>query len=833
MAHSMWHNRRVIVAGGTAGFGLVLARHLAAAGARVLVVGRSGEGVRQALAYGERRGVSLRGLTADLDRWLSGRPTVARPLSPAARAARWVWRRPAVVGVGLAMVAALLMAAWTGAQRARDSRRLVEREDEIRRQRAVAELRRGFEALRAGNVAEAAGQLEATRAIDPGLAGSLAGRWLLRRSHGERSILWGEDPLGSAEDSPSRTRDLYAIALSPDGDSAAVAAADGRVHLLSGLRGTVSSTSARGHDEVNAVAFSRDGSMLATAGQDGRLRWWHVGVQGLQPAGEATLDAGPLYASAFSPDGRSLVTGGEDRVVRLVRLDSPDQPAELFQFAAPPGKSPEIESALFVDDSRVAVSCGDVIALVDATGSGMVREFQRPFIGNRNAVLGGLAVSPDGSRLAACGTDNAAHVWNLDSGKIQRSLPVHPAWVQGCVFSPDGSQFATACRDGAVRVFDLTTSREVNRLLGHVGRVWSIAWEPAGTLLTAGADGTIRRWDPGRGFDASMLRELSLPGDEIVDVSAGPGRGRTPAESRSTAAGEVFAVDRQGGLGEIDLDQGRRRSVAVGDGAKSWHVAGDRNRRRLAVCDQGVAGVRVVSMGNSFGQVQHVALPPGVDPAEANACWTPAGDLVVRSRDGSLVWCSADLARSRRIGTVEGVVHVLAAAPAGPPRVALVGDRALIHPVTESAAAPLALGPPVVLPVPIETTAVAWSPDAAVLACGTRTGAVQFFDAATGTLLGGLSPHERPIVGLAFSPDGRIVLSADLHAVRISDAATLTSLDELQSGIDVRCIGLTADAARRRGGAGGGGGQSCFSEGSLATGSSDTRTGTHQKLASC
>ena len=41
-----WHNRRVIVAGGTAGFGLVLARHLAAAGAGVLVVGRSGEGVR-------------------------------------------------------------------------------------------------------------------------------------------------------------------------------------------------------------------------------------------------------------------------------------------------------------------------------------------------------------------------------------------------------------------------------------------------------------------------------------------------------------------------------------------------------------------------------------------------------------------------------------------------------------------------------------------------------------------------------------------------------------------------------------------------------------------
>ncbi len=66
----MWRDRRVIVAGGTAGFGLVLARHLAAAGARPLVVGRSGEGVRRALEACERGlgGDRIRGITADLGR---------------------------------------------------------------------------------------------------------------------------------------------------------------------------------------------------------------------------------------------------------------------------------------------------------------------------------------------------------------------------------------------------------------------------------------------------------------------------------------------------------------------------------------------------------------------------------------------------------------------------------------------------------------------------------------------------------------------------------------------------------------------------------------------
>ena len=67
----MWRDRRVIVAGGTAGFGLVLARHLARAGARVLVVGRSSEGVRNALEACERAGEStdsMHGVTADLGR---------------------------------------------------------------------------------------------------------------------------------------------------------------------------------------------------------------------------------------------------------------------------------------------------------------------------------------------------------------------------------------------------------------------------------------------------------------------------------------------------------------------------------------------------------------------------------------------------------------------------------------------------------------------------------------------------------------------------------------------------------------------------------------------
>ncbi|MFM8414530.1 MAG: WD40 repeat domain-containing serine/threonine protein kinase, partial [Planctomycetota bacterium] len=585
-------------------------------------------------------------LAADLDRWLDGRPTVARPLSPVGRAIRWVSRRPVVVGLAAAAIAAGLVAGWTGFERIREAGRTAARENDLQRQRAVAELRRGFEALRAGNVAEARSQIEATRSVDPGLADSLAGRWLERRMRGERSILLDAAALHEsvAGSGATRPRDLYAIALATDGATAAVAGADGSVHLLRSLADTPQITSVRAHDEVNAVAFSPEGNLLATAGQDGRLRWWQVSDAGLESVGEAALGTGPLYAVAFSPDGRALATGGEDRVVRLVRLDAPAEPAELFRFEAPPGKSPEVESALFVDENRLAVACGDQIVLLDTATGRVLREFERAFTSNRNAVLGGLVLAADGQRLAACGTDKTAHVWDLGTGRIACTLPDHPAWVQGCAFSADGSRLATACRDGGTRVFDLASGRLLNHLLGHVGRVWSVVWGPAGALVTAGADGTVRRWDPGVGFDDAPLRTISPAAPELLRVVAGPERvaARGPGGGSSLDA-SVFAVDRGGCLWQVAIDRGEARPLAGGQATSVWQCAYDAGRQRLVTCPLKQGRPLIRSFGDSPAREQPLELPAGVDPAEALACWSPGGELVLRAHDGALLWWPADL----------------------------------------------------------------------------------------------------------------------------------------------------------------------------------------------
>lgn len=79
---SFWSNRRVLVAGGTQGFGFTLARQLVSHGANVMLVGRSSAGVRRAIAdceavAGQINKGQVRGLAADLNRAGEGDRVVA------------------------------------------------------------------------------------------------------------------------------------------------------------------------------------------------------------------------------------------------------------------------------------------------------------------------------------------------------------------------------------------------------------------------------------------------------------------------------------------------------------------------------------------------------------------------------------------------------------------------------------------------------------------------------------------------------------------------------------------------------------------------------------
>jgi len=281
----------------------------------------------------------------------------------------------------------------------------------------------------------------------------------------------------------------------------------------------------------------------------------------------------------------------------------------------------------------------------------------------------------------------------------------------------------------------------------------------------------------------AMLDELPVNLPLIEDVDVGPSAGTTPGERN------VVVIPAGQAVWRVPLRPGQLVSVPTIT-PTAFALASDAVRQRVAISGrQGSLEVTAFTSGVP-GPPRRLSLPAGLKGRSTLPCWMPTGELVVAVSTGQLVAFSPDLDRPRHFGELAEPIHAVAAAPAGPPRVATAGSQSAIVPL---AAAALGTARMQLLDVGEDSSRVAWSPDAGTVAIGTRTGRVLLFDAATGAARGSLAAHESQIEALVFSNDGRVLLSADLGCVRISDFATLTTFDELRPEWNVRRMHLSSD----------------------------------------
>ena len=737
-------------------------------------------------------------LAEDLSRFLAHRPTLARPLSAPSKVMRSIARRPLISLLVAAAAGGLLLAVWASAERSREANEHARSQAEKSRLEAAAELRRGFEAWRTGHAVTAVDHLRTCETIDVDLAGSLAGRWLLSRLNGQRDLL-----LAPTTPPPSHP-DLYSLACAHDGSVLAAGGADGRLFIL---RLTADGAAAEpplvieAHDEINDVAFSPDGRLLASAGEDGRLRIWNV-VDG-SPNREVFQAAGPLFAAAFSPDGGLLACGGAQQSLCLIQTGGEATARELRPFAdavaaGSVAADSDIESLQFIDADRIAMACGIMVAILDVA-SGVTRMFP-----GHAGTMGQLAVSRDRTRLLSAGTDREPRVWDLSDGRLLMTLPRHPSWVQGCDFSPDGTTIATGCRDGVVRVFDAATGGQQRQLVGHMGRTWDVKYDPSGMVLSAGADGTLRRWSLAATADAVGMRDVRIPERVAARV---PSRGRrcavgiveTPPGRRSVL------LNLQSTTVLVDAATGGVTEFASPSAASSYSIAIDASRRRFAALPR-PGLIEVHPLPGLTGTAAGLARPevfrqlPGTEKdAGQDVIWTPSGMLIAACDGGRLLAWEGELDRVIEVDRFERSVDSVRIAPAGPPRLAIVAGKLLrVYPLPASGP-PTGRGAKTIVTLPGDGVIVKldWSPDGRSIAYGTSDGHVTTVDATTGRAIDTFPKHAREVTGIVWSADGRTLVTADAECIRFSDVATTMTFDEVRPGWNIEDMEFDGGVAGR------------------------------------
>ena len=113
-------------------------------------------------------------------------------------------------------------------------------------------------------------------------------------------------------------KEVYGVAVSPDGQTLAMGHFDGTISLWDVASGSILRTFAGHAGLVLRLAFNQDGSQLASAGFDRLAKVWDVA------SGEELFslygNLSNVFGISFSPDGKQLAAGGADGTVRTYTL---------------------------------------------------------------------------------------------------------------------------------------------------------------------------------------------------------------------------------------------------------------------------------------------------------------------------------------------------------------------------------------------------------------------------------------------------------------------------------------------------------------------------------
>lgn len=219
----------------------------------------------------------------------------------------------------------------------------------------------------------------------------------------------------------------------------------------------------------------------------------------------------PLHGLGWSADGRLLATGGARGRVYLWSATS----GRLLRRIAV--EDAEVEAiALSPDRCRLAVAGNDGTAcLVDTATGHEVAVLPTPATRGR-----AVAFSSKGDRLALAG-DGGVRVWGLSATAEKRLFDISGGTFSAVAFSPDGS-FIVAAEIGGrgIQVCDAATGKYLRRVPHVAGIVHTLAFSRDGSTFLVSSDCITQVWDGAGEKARPAFKKRILRGGSAAALSA-------------------------------------------------------------------------------------------------------------------------------------------------------------------------------------------------------------------------------------------------------------------------------------------------------------------------
>lgn len=141
-------------------------------------------------------------------------------------------------------------------------------------------------------------------------------------------------------------------------------------------------------------------------------------------------------------------------------------------------------------------------------------------VGEVSPIATGVAIRPGSTEVAVVGDDHIVRMVDSTDGRLLRTLPGHQDWIRTMAFAPDGLTLLTAGSDRRILRWDLAAQRW-SLFASEEASIEGIAFAPDGSLVAAvGFESSLRLYDARTGQTrvelpcaCADLRAVAFSGD--------------------------------------------------------------------------------------------------------------------------------------------------------------------------------------------------------------------------------------------------------------------------------------------------------------------------------